>query len=178
MTNLRLKLLERVLTTSAAEYADKGRIFTNLDTKAQNTATIAGIFLTGAFVFIGKESLDWFISRGGPIVITLLSITIVLLVVSIVFCIIAMKIQRTLTPMASKDFACMVEEILQIEPADFTDERIENFLKDQIRVWTAVLSDISKANDNKAASVLGGQLFLSFAIFFEAIMLLYTLLRL
>lgn len=177
MKSSRSELLERTLQSCADEYKDKGLTFSNLDTKAQNTITIDGVFLAAVFAFLQGDNLTKFICLGGTYAIIFLGFSIILLLSSALFCLYTMKIRKIVAPLESEALDQMVQHILSVDPSEFTDTTAENFLRDQISVWKEVLIDMSKNNLDKAKAVLIGQILLTSAIVIIAILLLVILYR-
>jgi uncharacterized membrane protein YgdD (TMEM256/DUF423 family) len=173
MNRLRIVLLERVLQASVDEHAYNKRTFTNLDTKAQNTTAIAGVFLAAALAFLRGQALEQFVQFSGRYVVVFLGVSIILLLGSVLSCLIAMRIRGVIAPIGSVELIEMVNDILSLEPSEFTDATHENFLRDQIAAWQTTLRDTS--NRSKARAVLIGQLLLATAIVVVAILLLVIL---
>ncbi len=172
MKNSRIELLEWTLQSCTDEYKDKGLTFSNLDTKAQNTITIAGIFLAAGFAFLQGDNLTKLICLGGIYAIILLGGSIVFLLSSAFCCLYTMKIRKIVAPLGSEALDKIVQDILGVDPSEFTNTTTENFLRDQISVWKEVLTDMSKTNLDKAKAVLVGQMLLASAIVIIAILLL------
>jgi hypothetical protein len=170
MKSLRIELLGRTLQSCVDEYKDKGITFSNLDTKAQNTTTIAGVFLAAVFAFLQGDNLTKFICLGGIHAIRLLGVSIVLLLSSALFCLYTMRIRKLVAPLESKALDKMVQDLLRADPSEFTDTIAENFLRDQVSVWKEVLTDMSRKNLDKAKAVFIGQVLLITAIIIIAIL--------
>ena len=175
VSNQRQKLLERTLRACENEYTEKAKIFSDLDGKAQNTTTVAGIFLAAALAFLQGEGLKALTLYTGRNALAILALSIMLLLASILVCLIGMRIRQVPSPVESAELATMVNEILSVSPAEFTDEMEENYFRDQIKAWQTTLKEMSAADDDKAQSVLIGQLLLAAAVVLVAVMLTVVL---
>jgi hypothetical protein len=175
MNEIRTGLLEKALRACVDEYVEKGRTFTNLDTKAQNTTALAGVFLAAALAFLREEALEAFVRSGGRHTVILLAASIISLLGSILSCLLAMRIRKVIAPIEPVALTAMVDDILSLDASELTDVTYGNFLRDQIAAWQPTLADASTANASKAKAVLAGQFLLTAAIVFIAILLLVIL---
>lgn len=164
MNKLRLELLEKSLQSCINEYKDKIAIFNNLDTKAQNNITIAGIFLGAMFAFLQGDNLGKFISHTHTLGIFLIGLSIISLIISIGFCLYALKIRTMSAPLESDELFRMAQDILKLEDSEFDQTISENFLRDQISVWPQILKDMYKHNEDKAIAISRGQTLIAIAI--------------
>jgi hypothetical protein len=173
MSEQRINLVKDLLQSCITEHTDAQANFAGLDAKAQNTIAIGGIFLAGALAFFNGDSLQKLIMLGSHLTIVLLGIVVLLLMLSTVFCIWAMRI-RNLSITDSTISKEEVEGILE-QPLDELPDRYENYLLSQVGDWTNISKELREANQRKAQAVRRGQLFLGIAILFVAILLFYTL---
>jgi len=60
----RSQRLEQILQVAAREYDDLSQTFANLDGKAQNTITAAGIFLAAITAFLDQARLQQYLQIG------------------------------------------------------------------------------------------------------------------
>ncbi|MEK6284003.1 MAG: hypothetical protein AABN95_26945 [Acidobacteriota bacterium] len=173
MSELRVNLVKDLFQSSISEHSDAQANFTGLDTKAQNTTAIGGIFLAGALAFFNGDSLQKLITIGSHPAIILLGIVVLLLMLSTAFCIWAMRIQD----ISISDVAISKEEVEAIieQPSDELSERYENYLLSQVGEWSRISKGLREVNQRKAKAVRRGQMFLGIAALFAAILLFYTL---
>ncbi len=66
MSPSRLALLEGTLKACTDDFAERRSTFADLDKKAQDTTTVAGIFLAAAFAFYNKEALEKYPTKTNP----------------------------------------------------------------------------------------------------------------
>lgn len=173
MSESRINLIKDLLQSSISAHSDASSNFTSLDTKAQNTIAIVGIFLAGTLAFFTGDSLQKLITIGAQPAIILLGILVLLLMLSTACCIWAMRIQD----ISINDVTMSKEEVEAIleRPFDELSERYENYLLSQIEEWNRISEEFREVNSKKAKAVRRGQLFLGIATLFAAILLFYTL---
>jgi uncharacterized membrane protein YqjE len=173
MSELRINLVKDLLQSSISEHSDAHANFAALDTKAQNTVTIGGIFLAGALAFFNGDSLQKLIMLGSHSVLILLGMVVLLLMLSTIFCIWGMRIRD----ISISDVTISQEEVEGIleQSSDELSIRYENYLLSQVGVWSKISKELHEVNQRKAKAVRRGQLFLGIAILFVAILLFYTL---
>src|SRR6266852_3037846 len=87
---IRTSWSEAVLDTYRKEYAELSDVWKGIDTKAQGTATIAGVFVAAAFTF-AKDLTGNKLDNLGR---WLLAVAIFLLIVSIAFSVFALKMRE------------------------------------------------------------------------------------
>ncbi|HWN11811.1 MAG TPA: hypothetical protein VNO50_21470 [Pyrinomonadaceae bacterium] len=172
MTDLRAEIVENLLDSCKAEYSEAAATFTALDTKAQNTITVSGIFLAAALAFFRGAELQQLVTIGGATLI-LLAIVVLVLMLAIIFCIWGMRIRDV--PIADAAFSEKEARQILKEPAESLNELFEGHLFDQARNWNSLSSAVREANDRKAWAVRWGQLLLGSAILLVALLLIYTL---
>lgn len=164
-------LLEATLVSYREEYRELSEIWRHLDDKAQGTVAIAGIFLAAVFAFVqSMTSLRQSIGTG-----TLLVGAVLLLVTSIVFAVLSLRVRKVSVAPLGEEFEKLILDILGIEDEQERTARVPNLLRDQIRLWRAVNDDVHKENMNKASLVLKAQLFLFFAIFAVALLVVLVI---
>jgi hypothetical protein len=173
---MRPRLLEQVLQSCLQEYADKQNTFAQIDTKAQTTASVAGVLIAAALAFVQADSVARLVGAGGLKVVALFALAIILLLASTLFCLLAMRIRRVTAPLESKELGKMVDDILGSESAKVTAETFDNFVRDQITAWQKCLRSLRKANTDKARRTLWAQALLGAALLLVAIVVLLFLL--
>jgi hypothetical protein len=177
MSDKRLELFERVLQACERDYRDKLEVFYRLDDKAQSNATIAGILIAACVAFVQEETVQRIAHVYGKLGPTLLAATIVLSVLSIVFCLGSMKILEVETPPDSEEVSRWVNNLAELDDSEFTSRRLENFIRDEAKVWKRAILDHSRVNKKKANWLLAAQsvLFLAFVcITIVAIIFLFS----
>lgn len=175
MSTPRIQLLEKTLQACTDEYKEKSTIFAALDSKAQNTISVSGIFLGAALAFIRADALADLVRTAGQPAVFLLGGAILSLLAAVVTCLIGMRVRAVAGPMGANTLAEMVGDLLTLKPSELDDIRLENHLQHQITIWQKTLEHTGRANENKGRTVFAGQLFLALAIVLVAFLLLIIL---
>lgn len=172
--DFRILLLKESLEASKIEYSILQKDFSDLDTKAQHTTAIAGIFLAGSLAFYSGESLPKLIILSGWPGILLLGMAVLMLVVSVAFSIRTMRI-REVEIVDSASANVQVDELLDV-PADEWPEGHERFIRGQIEEWRSANLVLSATNNDKARIISRGQVCLSLAVMLVGLLLIIILL--
>jgi hypothetical protein len=93
----------------------------------------------------------------------LIALVIVASLISIVLSLICMLVRKVESPPESRELSKMVDELMALAPTELGTERLENFDRDQIRIWRKALKDLSRVNATKAKWLLGAQWMLAIA---------------
>ena len=156
-------LLSDVLTGYRDEYKELADIWKQLDSKAQGTITISGVFLAGVFAFARDltDPTELWQKR-------LLTIATIFLVVSILSALRAIYVREVDIPPFGDGQNDLALDL--IRNADVTDaETRRSYLRDQIRMWSVANGDVGALNDQKAWWTVRAQLILVAAIVCAAI---------
>jgi hypothetical protein len=144
-----------------------------LDAKSQATTAIAGVFVAASFVFIKNSQLqlDWFEK-------TYLSLTIISLVVSIFFAVLAMRTKQIPMPTSGLDALNEIEGVFSTRPSDDElCERFGRFLEGGVRNLSEVNVEIRRQLKQKDMQLFLSHYGLLVAIFFICILTVGTLYR-
>lgn len=172
---IRASLLEKTLNYCAGDYSILERTFAGLDTKAQATFAVAGIFLALVGSLIADREIAAAI-RGSCPAILLLFLTLGALLGSTLLCVWAMRIRRVPTPLEGEKLSEVAEDVLAPESGDVSRETYEGWFREQIGAWEEPLKEMRKVNEDKAAWVLRAQVALVIAIICSsALTILYVL---
>jgi uncharacterized membrane protein len=137
MTNpTKRQFLEFALDRMKQEHADLQDTWKQLDSKAQATASIAGVFLAAAFAFVRNSAISLGISER-----VLLSGGVLLLVAAITFAVVSMRLRASCTPTTGAETLDLVEQILEC-PADEGAERYVRMLMQILRTWGLANEDM------------------------------------
>lgn len=147
----RKQLLEFALTRASHEHAELSETWKALDTKAQATATIAGIFVAAAFVFVRNTNLQL-----AGYETLLLTLAVLFLVGSIALSVLAMEVRSVSMPLTGDEARKMVGEILQTAESEHT-ERLTNLFADTVTGWASVNDELRGAIECKGSRVLWAQ---------------------
>ena len=165
MENQKPRLLEQVLNACERDYAEKSITFQQVDGKAQSNAAIAGILIAACVTLLQEENLKAMVAHyglGGP---RLIALVIVVSLISAVLSLICMLVRKVETPPESGELSKMVDELMALGPTELGPERLQNFTRDQIRVWQQAIKGLSGVNATKANWLLGAQSMLAIAFF-------------
>jgi hypothetical protein len=172
--SIRISLLTEALEASKTEYSNLLKDFTDLDTKAQNTTAVAGIFLAGSLAFYNGDPLSK-LSGFGVVAVALLGAAVMFLVVSVVFSIGTMKL-RDITQVNSAIDKEDVNNLLRAGLADQEwSEAYERYINLRINAWQVASDDLALRNYEKARTLSRAQLFLNFAVLVVGLVLLTAL---
>ena len=161
--DLRASLLEKTLQHCVADYAILERTFAGIDSKAQATFAVAGIFLALSGNLIADPELAAALNEHCGTRL-LLFVALGGLVIASLCCLCAMGIRRTATPLEGEAVSEMASDILGPRPTDISIDEYEGWFREQIATWDEPLTALRGANGNKANWVLAAQVVLVAAI--------------
>lgn len=166
------EIKEALHTTAMESYRDEYQrfidIWKGLDTKAQGTVTIAGIFIATVFAFIRDIKNLNLGDKGRWVLIA----AIACLVLSVVLSILALTLRKVAAPPTADLIAQMVRDIVRLQPDETAEqndaglkERNLSFINERIRLWRQVMAEASEAIKLKYIFLLVGQWLLVGAVF-------------
>jgi hypothetical protein len=171
--NAQLALVKDLFELSITQHADAQANFAALDTKAQNTVTIAGAFLAGLLALYNGIPFQTLLQSNSKLLLVLLCVITALLVCSIGACLWAMRIRE----LPSGDVQVFGEEIDDILKAN--DEEIHNqyvnFVLGKTKLWNTNSDELRAVNSRKARSAFVGQICLGLTLLTLAFVLGFTL---
>lgn len=166
-SELKESLRRAVLVAYREEYKELSDTWRGLETKAQGSIAIAGIFIAGAFAYIRDIT-----PNSHPYEKLFLIIIVLCLVTSVVLSILALKIRTVAAPPMGEYIDQMVRDILNLNNDDELAERIVRFDNDQITTWRMVKKEAENANRLKARYLWRAQIFLMSAIATVALLMI------
>lgn len=134
-----------------AEYGELSDSWKQLDSKAQATATIAGIFIAASFAFIRNSALQL-----TGLEKTLLLLVLASLIVSILLAVTAMLVRTVPVPPTPENIAEMVTDLLETLPEEH-EERLGGLIADTINAWLPINRELRKELLVKAAKLESAQ---------------------
>ncbi|MGH9928096.1 MAG: hypothetical protein ACREA9_02600, partial [Pyrinomonadaceae bacterium] len=173
MIELRREVAKNLVESCRVEHKDASGTFAALDTKAQNTIMVAGIFMAGALAFFRGDVLQQLVAVGSRLILVLLGLAVLTLILAITLCIYAM-VTREVSISEPRLFEEQAQVILN-EPPDLLSDLYERYLFYQANHLNDLSSEIRKVNNTKATAIKSGQVFLAIATLFVALLLFYTL---
>lgn len=122
-----------------------------IDGKAQATASIAGVFMAAAFVFVQNSSLK--LTRVEQ---WMLLVVVILLVVSIALATLAMLVKSSALPLTGHAAATMVADILRVNDKE-RESRHVGLLADAVNIWNPANSHLRDEIRRKSALLRSSQ---------------------
>ena len=160
------RLIREGLNAYQEEYRELSETWRNLDAKAQGTIAISGIFLAGILAFVRALS-----TAATSIERLFLAAATALLTLCIVLSLLVLRIRTISGTPAGKSLEILINDLLQVEDGT-TSERLLNYCRDQMQMWSTTNHDIEKANQEKADLLIKAQVILVIAIGCAAILTL------
>lgn len=156
LDRFKFDLWSTALVAYQADYKELADAWSKMDTKAQGTAGIAGVFLAAIFASARSGAVP-----PGNIDRALLGLALLCLVVSIVSSALALRVQPTASGPRADEIERAVRDTLAgaSEGDALADLRIR-FFRSQINTWRGSIQALGDKNLRKARHVLVGQLFL------------------
>ena len=169
-SNPRQTLLTDALGQYRAEYALLADRWKVLETKAQGTAAIAGIFVAGVFAI--TRDLD----EATPFYeLWLLAGVILLLTTAILFAVRALFIRNLVDPPAGSQLEQVAMDVVTLDDEQFADH-LPAVYSEQFTVWREANEALRHAVVAKAVAVWRGQLVLAAAVLLMAMVCLVVVL--
>ncbi len=153
------EILREAIMSFQEEYKDLYDTWKCLDSKAQATATIAGIFLAAAFA-LAREIPVTFVAYQT----VLLATSIALLVITVCLSLIGLQIRRIYAPPIGENSQKLIRDLLPSLSESERDARLSAFLGDRYRLWEQANVDFKCKSSGKARWVASAQGFLLAAI--------------
>jgi hypothetical protein len=173
MIELRNDLAKDLVENCKLEHADAAATFNALDTKAQNTITIAGIFLASSLAFFKLETLQFLVANGSTVILFLVGLTAAILIAAIGFCLSALWPREV--PLGNVLRAVDVAETILNDPIETLPDHYLGRLMEQAHEWNRLSQKIRDKNVGKAKAIRNGQLLLGIGILSIVLVLFYSL---
>lgn len=160
-------LLGEAVNAYKAEYRDLSDTWRQIETKAQGSGSIAGIFVAAAFAWardLPAQFMPW--QR------VVLCAGIGLLIVAVAFSLAGLRIRRVAPPPVGESIREMVKDLLRNMKENERKKRAMAFLNDQMTLWSNSNQEMLTANNGKANWVAVSQCALLAAIVCIAIVTL------
>lgn len=154
-----------VIASYQDAYKERTDNWKSLETKAQGSIAIAGIFIAGAFAYIDKSAATMTMPQQFLAIIAVAS-----LVASVLLAVHALKIQEVLTPPYGSFVKANVDCFLSITGEAEFRERVEYFDYDMVSQWERVLNVVDEQIAKKVDCLFNAQASLVFAVVVVAIL--------
>jgi hypothetical protein len=135
----------------SSEYVELSDIWKQIDSKAQATATVAGIFIAASFAFVRNAAFQL-----NGVEKLFLAAVLVCLILSILLAVGAMVVRNVPMPPEPESVARMVEELLACPETEY-EKRHAGILADTINAWLPVNRELRSSLGSKANKLAWGQ---------------------
>lgn len=152
-------MYKQVLGACEAEHSQLTGISQILDSKAQATAAIAGVFIAAVFAFVQDIS-----GRIPSLYIAFLAPSLGLLLLSIFFAVLGMWLQRTIGRPTAEFVRQLILDLWKTDGPDAIGARAGGFYGDQVQEWLPALQRLRIIVRRKSRFVAASQLFLLLAL--------------
>jgi len=156
----RLDLLDRATRYATDDYDQVVSTFARLDSKAQATFGISGVFVAGTVALLNSikdsEGSGWV----GAAVIA----TYAVLIGAVVTSIMALRVREVMTPISSASITQMTLEMVELPDEELTTEMRAGWYREQLREWGQAIEQVDRTNSEKARLVSLSQRLLVSAI--------------
>jgi hypothetical protein len=161
VANLRKDLLDQALLYSSKDYDFANSTYAALDSKAQATFGLAGVFVAGTVALLTTIGGP---DQGSSFSQAMIVLTYVLLVAAIVFAVISLRVRETDAPLRAGAVSKMTLEFIDVPDEELTQEMRTNWYREQLRVWERAADSVDAANKVKAMWLTAAQVMLLIAI--------------
>ena len=161
------------LEESIREWNQVAQRFRDLDSKAQATATVSGVFIAAAFAFIEQLSIqkEWY-------VLGIVSIGLFLLASSVVLSVVAMKIRTHRGTPGGKYTLVLIEDVLRAAENGRDIGKLEvGFYVEHATQWQQGAHAIRESNKRKGRTIEVAQWLLVVAILIVAFVIIFSFLN-
>ncbi len=160
------KLLESVVDACKEEHSELWTNWRHLDSKAQGTITVAGVFLAAAFAFVRTLSV-WKMDLGCQI---MLVGSLTCLISTVVISVVAIRVRAVTGPPLGQLLQKTVRDLLNVTDEKEMPARYRNHLNDQLNAWSQTIEDVRTQNSRKAKLLNAAHIVLLLAISLVAMM--------
>ena len=152
-TTQKCALLDAARDNAGKHYDDLFRTFIALDTKAQNTATIAGVQLGAILAFFHKGALEVLVALYGATVLAVAVFIPLLLLLVVGACVWAMKVADAPEPFDARNEIVALRSLVALPDSEFTPLTRLNHLSEHLEFWRNCVDEMTGVTSRKAESV-------------------------
>jgi hypothetical protein len=143
---------KEVLDSYRKEFDQLSASFRDLDSKAQGTAGIAGIFLAASLTYLNRlNGLDTKWKQ------VLMIVAVTGLICSIAFCLYALRIRRIAGQPSGEDLEELLAALVNTNDEEVLEARLGYFYGDAARLWRKIVTERRLINDQKALQIWSAQ---------------------
>jgi hypothetical protein len=165
------RLLTDALQSYRDEYRDLSDTWRHIDSKAQGTVAVAGIFLAAVFAFVRNLVT----SAPGTSEKLLLVTGVLLLVAAVILSVFALRIREVVGPPLGQQIDGQIRALLQVTDTEELDERVPRFVGDQLTMWRNANLHAHGVNKAKADLVSWAQFVLLIAMVIVSVLVVLNI---
>jgi hypothetical protein len=159
LISMRRTLRQTVLDSYREEYKELSDVWKSLETKAQGTVTIAGIFIAAAFTF-AKDLANTRLDYNGKL---FLAAAIIFLIPTIILSLLVLRRRTIKWIPAGTDVESWADAIEGVSDEDLAD-RARRLIDEHSGVWKQTVESTREATAEKEKLLYAAQVLLLFAI--------------
>lgn len=159
------RLRKAALDAYLEEYKQLKETWRSIETKAQGSIAVAGIFIAGALAFLTK--MDAHLRCHEEI---LLFAGLACLIASVILAILVLRTRTTRAPPLGSFAGAYAIELVKVNTDADLQLHLDAFFRDGVSRWRDMITEVGKANESKADTLWCAQLFLIFAIVAVAVL--------
>ena len=163
-------LREATLAAYLEEYKKLNETWRSIETKAQGSIAVSGIFIAGALAFITKADLALSCYEK-----TLLFVGITCLIVSVILAIVTSRTVAIITAPLGSYRAKHTIDLGQVKTEAELQEYLPLLFAEHVVEWKRVIDAVNSVNVKRAETLWAAQLFLIFAIIAVAMLAILKL---
>jgi hypothetical protein len=171
--SFRLEVLQESVKWAETLYDAANKLSARLEDKAQQSATMAGLFLAAAFGFLKPD--NGALVGSHRLVATLLTFTVVIFLLCLAACLSVTWLRPAPMPLNLQVLRTLNEDLLQFPEDKMTEAMKENYLRDRLSVWAGILDNRAAVNRDKAFRLKIAQALLAIGMLTVGILLFFVI---
>ena len=164
------RMRKATLDAYLEEYKQLKETWRSIETKAQGSIAVAGIFIAGGLAFLTK--LEAHLGRADK---ALLFIGLTCLIGSVILSILVLRTKVANVPPLGSIVGAYALGMLRLKSVDDLEVHTGAFFRDVVTGWRNIIGEVTAANASKARTLWVAQLFLILAILVVAVLSLIKL---
>lgn len=165
-----LEVIARTALQSAErDYQDLTRIFGVVDSKAQNTAAIAGVLIGAVLTVTGRSDFRTCLRVLETSLLLPLLLSTLTLFASVLLSLLAMHLRPVPAPLATNEATRTLANCVLLDDPNLDARCLVGLYSDLVRLWEPVLAQLSEVQRQKAGRLLLAQRLLGVGLALVAI---------
>jgi len=144
----RFDVLKESVEWAEGLYEVAQKLSIRLEDKAQQTSTMAGLFLAAAFGFLKPDNAVLIGSHRW--VTGLMTFAVVMFLLCLGCCLSVTWLRPGPMPLGLKVLSEVNEDLLKRSEEELTDRYKENYLRDRLNLWDDIINKRTRVNEDKA----------------------------